>query len=97
MPVIGVFMAILFTVLFASFIGIDLNLFFHNVPIIAKVDNKIIYKGVSACVRTESAGNATRLVILDKPYCFKSKESYVSRDVKIIPQSNQKTVDFRRE
>ena len=54
-----------------------------NVPVTVYKGDKVIYSGVSACVRVTSSGDTTSVKIKQGAYCLFPKAYYVGRDIRM--------------
>jgi hypothetical protein len=54
-----------------------------NVPVIVKVNDKIVYSGTSGCVYVKSSGDTTFVTINGGFLCLFPKEYYVGRGIKM--------------
>lgn len=61
-----------------------LSLIFDNVPVIVKVGEKEVYKGISACVNVTSTGDTTRVDISGGFLCMFPVAYYVGKDIQLI-------------
>jgi len=61
--------------------------FIDNVPIVVSVDDKEVYKGISAGCKVDSSGANTTVQIKGKFLYMFPVKYYVSKNVKVINQS----------
>jgi hypothetical protein len=83
--VVGMFICVAIFLFLVVLVVQVINIkYFENIPIIVKVDNKIVYDGISAGVSIDSSGANTSVTISKPPLYILPKAHYISRDVEII-------------
>jgi hypothetical protein len=65
-------------------IWVDLHVF-DSVPVVATVDGKEVYRGISGCMSVVSGGSTTTLVTYDVStfLCWKKKAVYTSSHITV--------------